>query len=228
MNASYGLRALGVSISWLLLVSCTNERIERIWLVDFAQPFPSRRADMNAFPSRYQGVYTAADSSKSLCIGRTAVWRQELNSSLISWRELAAQQKRLLADSTYQQDGVLHYLHRVGPDSVRDSWLECDTIFDCTKPETGRQRRFQGFFYLNTPTDSVNKWQVERLEISGRHLSWQALGQDTLRIRVLRPGTVHQYGSILYQLAPATAAEARRISRYEGLWETMGEYDRRH
>ena len=69
---------------------------------------------------------------------------------------------------------------------------------------------------------------MERLEISGRHLSWQALGQDTLRIRVLRPGTVHQYGSILYQLAPATAAEARRISRYEGLWETMGEYDRRH
>lgn len=228
MNTSYGLRVVGVSIGWLLLGSCADKSTERIWLVDFAQPFPSMRADMAGFPPRYQGVYTAADSSKSLCIGRTAVWRQELNSLLVSRQELAAQNLRLLADSTYRQGGVLHYLRRIRADSIRDSWLECDTIFDCAKPEAGRLRRFQGWFYLNTPADSATKWQVERLEISGRHLRRQALGQDTLRIRALSPGTIHQYGGMLYQLAPASVAEARRIGRYEGLWEPAQEYDRRH
>ncbi|GAA4055961.1 hypothetical protein GCM10022409_49060 [Hymenobacter glaciei] len=216
----------------LLLGGCDDIQIERIWLVDFAQPFPATRSDLTAFPPRHQGVYTAADSTESLCIGPTTVWQQDLHSLLRSRRELAGKGKGLRADSTYQQEGVLHYLHRVGRDSVRDSWLECDTIFNCAKPETGRLRRFQGHYYLNTSFDSTNNWLVQRLEISGRHLVWQRLGNDTLRLGVLAPGTVRldrRAGHpAFFRLAPGSAAEVRRIGRYEGLWEPVREYDRRH
>lgn len=228
MGTLNGLRALLFGMGCLLLGNCSDKRIERIWLVNFAQPFPVMRRDMAEFPSRHQGVYTALDSSKSLCIGRTAVWRQELNSRLLGRQELSAQGHQLRVDSAYREGGVLHNLHWVGRDSVRDSWLECDTIFDCATTGTGRLRRFQGHYYLNVPTDTTGQWQVERLEISGRHLNWQHLGQDTLRLRVLSPGTIRHYGSMLYQLAPASAGEARRIAHYEGLWESAREYDRRH
>ena len=67
------LRALVLSMASLPLGSCDGMQIERMWVVDFAQPFPAMRPDVAAFPPRHQGVYTAADSSKSLCIGPTAV-----------------------------------------------------------------------------------------------------------------------------------------------------------
>lgn len=71
-----GSRLLGAG---LLLTGC-DEGLE----VRFAQPFPAQAADMPVFPARHRAVYTAADSSKSLCIGRTAVWRQELMAFTIS------------------------------------------------------------------------------------------------------------------------------------------------
>lgn len=233
METSGWLRALLLGMSSLLLGGCDDIQIERMWLVDFAQPFPATRPDMAAFPARHQGVYTAADSTNSLCIGATAVWQQELRSQLLSRRELDGKGHRFRADSTYQQAGVLHYLHRVGRDSVRDSWLACDTIFDCARPETGRLRRFQGHYYLNGPFDSAtNDWMVQRLEISGRHLVWQHLGNDTMRLGVLAPRTVRldrRAGHpAFFRLTPGSAAEVRRIGRYAGLWATNEEYDRRH
>ena len=226
------LRVLLLGASGLLLGSCDDMQIERMWLVDFAQLFLAKRPDMSGFPRRHQGVYTAADSSKSLCIGATAVWQQELRSQLLSRQELAGKGRLLRADSTCQQAGLLHYLHRVGRDSVRDSWLACDTIFDCARPETGRLRRFQGHYYLNAPYDSAGNWLVQRLAISGCHLVWQQLGNDTLRLGVLTAGTVRldrRAGHpAFFRLTPGSAAEARRIGRYEGLWETNEKYDRRH
>ena len=226
------LRALLLGMSGLLLSGCDDMQIERMWLVDFAQPFPAMRPDMAAFPARHQGVYTAADSTNSLCIGRTAVWQQELRSQLLSRRELAGKGRLLRADSTCQQAGELHYLHRVGRDSVRDSWLACDTVFDCARPETGRLRHFQGHYYLNTPFDSTNNWMLQRLAISGRHLVWEHLGNDTLRLGVLASGTVRPDRRAghpaFFRLTPGSAAESRRIGRYAGLWETNEEYDRRH
>ncbi|MDQ2770570.1 MAG: hypothetical protein M3Y54_08730 [Bacteroidota bacterium] len=213
----------------LLLTAC-----EKNHEVAFVDPFPAQAADLVEFPARHRGMYTAADPNVSLCIGHSAMWRQELQTQNWSLHQLDSLGYRLRADSTYLANHTLHYLHRVGADSVRDSWLWTDTVFSIGL-QGGHLRRFQGRYYLSyiegAQTDTTEKWQVQRLEISGRHLRWQQLGTDTLRLEALVPGTVryHRRNGISYfRLAPVSAAEARRIGRYAGLWETDGEYDRRH
>ncbi len=230
MQALPSLRQLVFAAAGLLLTAC-----EKNSEVAFLDPFPAQAADIGAFPARHRGVYTAADSERSLCVGRTAVWRQELQTQQWSLHQLDSLGYRLRADSSYLENGMPHYLHRIGRDSVRESWLWIDTIFSLGGLEQSRLRRFQGRYYLSTDlmaqTDTSVKWQVERLEIVGRHLIWQSLGSDTLRLGVLAPGTVryHRHNATSYfRLAPASKAEARRIGRYAGLWETKEEYNRRH
>ena len=230
METNHLLRAMLFGAAGLLLTACDGG-----WEVAFREPFPGQAADMAAFPARHQGVYTAADPGQSLCIGRTSVWRQELQAMTGSRHYFDSLGHHLRADTTYLDGQTLHYLRRVGPDSVRDSWLWTDTIFSIIGQQPGHLRRFQGHYYLNATedaqTDSTEKWQVQRLEIAGRHLRWQQLGTDTLRLNALAPGTVryHRRNGISYfRLAPASAAETRRIGRYEGLWEPAREYDRRH
>ena len=149
---------------------------------EFAQPFPTKGADIAVFPARYQDVYTAADPSKSLCIGATAVWRQERHSFVFSRYQLDSLHHRLIADSTYQENGHLHYLRLVSRNLLRDSWLWNDTIFNLAGNEAGMLRRFQGRIYLNTPDETGTKWWVQRLEISGHHFTWQ-----TIRNRYIAP-----------------------------------------
>lgn len=228
-NSAWG-RAMIFGAVGLLLTACDGG-----WEVVFREPFPRQAADMAAFPARHQGVYTAADPGRSLCIGRTAVWRQELQTMTSSRHYFDSLGYHLRADSTYLDGHTPHYLQRVGADSVRDSWLWTDTIFSIIGLRPGHLRRFQGRYYLSATedaqTDTTEKWQVRRLEIVGRHLRWQQLGTDTLRLNALAPGTVryHRRNGISYiRLAPASAAEARRIGRYEGLWAPAKEYDRRH
>lgn len=223
------VRAIGLGIFSLFVTGCDGG-----WTVQFAGPFPAQAADMREFPVRHRGVYTAADSSRSVCIGRTAVWRQDLETRLHSQRAFDSLGYRLRADSTYLAAGRLHYLHRVGRDSVRDSWLRTDTIFSIG-PEMGQLRHFHGRYYLNThegiTAHRIEMWDVERLELHGRHLRWQHLGSDTLRLRRLAPATVHRTrynGFTYFQIMPASPAETRRVGRYKELWETVGEYDRRH
>lgn len=230
MSISAWLRAMIFGAFSLLLTACDGG-----WEVAFREPFPAQAADIAAFPARHQGVYTAADPGNSLCIGRTAVWRQELQTTTDSRHYFDSLGYKLRADSTYLDHHTLHYLHRVGTDSVRDSWLWTDTIFSISGERPGHLRRFQGRYYLNgtedAQTDTTEKWQVQRLEIVGHHLRWQQLGTDTLRLGALAPGTVryHRRNGISYfRLAPASPVEARRIGRYEGLWEPAREYDRRH
>ena len=209
----------------LLLVACEGS-VE----VSFAQPFPGQGADLAAFPSRHRAVYTAADSISSLCVGRTAVWRQKRQSHVFGRHQLDSLHRRLTADSTYQEGSHLHYLRVMGQDSVRDSWLSCDTIFTLTGSGAGKLRRFQGRYYLNSPNESDGSWEVQRLEIKGHRMNWQTLGQDTLRLRALDTASVHYYrarGVSHFHLAPATNQEIRRVSRYDGLWETTGTYKRR-
>ena len=225
------LRALGVGICGTLLAGCDGG-----WSVQFAGPFPAQAADMAEFPARHRGVYTAADSSNSVCIGRTAVWVQELATRRYSRHEFDSLGYRLRADSTYLAAGKPHYLHLVGHDSVRDSWLHTDTIFAIgSELGAGRLRRFQGRYYLSayagTAIHRLDMWDVERLEIHGRHLLRQRLGNDTLRLGALAPATVHytRYnGTSYFQIVPGTPAETRRVGRYEGLWATIEEYERRH
>ncbi|MCI1186737.1 hypothetical protein MON38_04855 [Hymenobacter sp. DH14] len=225
------LRVLGLGFCSSLLVSCDGG-----WAVTFAGPFPAQAADMAEFPARHRGVYTADDSTSSVCIGRTAVWVQELETQRHSRHEFDSLGFRLRADSTYLAGGKLHYLHQIGRDSVRDSWLRTDTIFTIGDSfGTGHLRRFQGRYYLSiydgTAAHRVDMWDVERLEIKGRHLLRQRLGTDTLRLRALAPATVRytRYdGTSYFQIAPGTPAETRRVGRYAGLWETTGDYERRY
>ena len=79
MVTSQALRFGGPLTSGLFMTACDGG-VE----TEFAQPFPTKGAGIAVFPARYQDVYTAVDSSKSLCIGATAVWRQELHSFIFS------------------------------------------------------------------------------------------------------------------------------------------------
>ncbi|WP_331058380.1 hypothetical protein [Hymenobacter sp.] len=200
--------------------------------VTFAQPFPAQAADMAAFPARHRAVYTAPDSSRSLCVGRTAVWRQELQSITLDRRQLDSLPRRLTQDSTYQDEkGRLHYVRLVTQDSVRDSWLLQDTIFTLAGPNAGKLRRFQGRYYLNVPKAGDDSWLVQRLEIEGHRLSWQTLGQDTVRLLASEAAPIRYHrakGISHFRLAPSTPQQTRRVGRYAGLWQTVENYQRRH
>ncbi|OGX82024.1 hypothetical protein BEN47_05235 [Hymenobacter lapidarius] len=222
----FAWRGAGCVATGLLLAACDEGPV-----VNFAQPFPAGAFDMAAFPARHQAVYTAADSSTSLHIGRTAVWLQELQSQVLGRHEPEAAILRLTTDSTYRSEGgQLHYLRPVGKDSIRDSWLSQDTIFALTGAHAGRLRRFQGRYYLSTPTENAESWEVQRLELARPKLVWQTLGRDTLRLRALDPATVHyrrRNGISYYQLTPMPGPATRHVGRYAGLWNTKGEFLRR-
>ena len=225
MVTSKALRFGGLLALGLFMTACDGG-VE----IEFAQPFPTKGVDIAVFPARHRGVYTAADSSKSLCIGATAVWRQELHSFIFSRYQLDSLHHRLMADSTYQENGHLHYLRLVSRDSVRDSWLWNDTIFNLAGNEAGMLRRFQGRYYLNTPDETGTKWWVQRLEISGHHLRWQTLATDTLRLLALDTAIVRHHrekGISYYRLTPAPGPQTRHLGLCTELWETAGEYGRR-
>lgn len=227
MTTSRFLRGWGLGAASLLVTACDGGLEMR-----FAQPFPTQAADLAIFPVRHRAVYTAGDSAKSLCIGRTAVWRQELQQLTFSRNHLDSAHRQLRADTTYaEKDGTLHYLKQVGRDSVRDSWLWTDTIFTLTAAAPGVLRRFQGRYYLNTPTADGDHWRVQRLGIDGSRLRWQIFGTDTLRLLALDSATVRyhrEHGALAwFELMPAPGGQSRRLSRYAGLWDTVAEYRRR-
>lgn len=214
----------------LLLVGCGAPVA---YDVTFARPFPEQAGDKASFPVRYQGEYAATDSSASLCIGPTAVWRQELRreTAHVTRQQLDSLRAFVSRDSTYRDlSGQVHSLRILASGSVRDSWLRRDTIFTLTGAKAGRLRKFQGRYYLNTPAEDKESCKVQRLEIKGRRLNWQTLGQDTLRLRALDAASVHTQrnsGFSLFQLKPARGQQTRRMGDYAGLWETAGNFVRR-
>jgi hypothetical protein len=220
------LRVVGLLAGGLAVTAC-DEGLQ----VRFAEPFPAQAADLLAFPARHQAVYTADDSTSSLCIGRTALWRQELRNLTFRRSELDSVHRHLCADTTYAEDGRLHYLKLLKGDSVRDSWLAIDTLFSLRGAEAGKLRQFQGRYYLNQPDADADNWRVQRLEIDGPRLSWQKFGADTLRLLALDAATIRyhrEHGALTsILLTPASGAQTRRVGRYAGLWETRGEYTRR-
>ena len=226
MKTARMLRGVGLLVGGLVVTAC-DEGLQ----VRFAEPFPAQVADLPAFPARHRAVYTADDSSSSLCIGRAAVWRQELHSQTLRRSQLDSAHRSLRADTTYADNGQLHYLRLLGPDSVRDSWLSTDTVFTLVGAEAGKLRQLQGRYYLSEYDADADSWRVQRLEIDGPRLNWQKFGTDTLRLLALDAATVRyhrQHGALTaVQLTPAPGAQTRRVGRYAGLWETKGEYVRR-
>jgi hypothetical protein len=220
------LRGIGLVVSGLAVTACDDGLQVR-----FAAPFPAQAADLPAFPARHQAVYTADDSTTSLCIGRTAVWRQELCTTTFKRSELDSTHRHLRVDTTYAEAGRLHYLKLLRGDLVRDSWLATDTIFSLRGAEAGKLRRFQGRYYLNQPNAAADSWWVQRLEINGPRLSWQKFGTDTLRLLTLDAATIryHRENGALTSilLMPSSRTQTRRVGHYAGLWNTRGEYVRR-
>ncbi|MBD2724397.1 hypothetical protein [Hymenobacter armeniacus] len=226
MTASFLVRGALLLGLGLGLISC-EDGVE----VKFAAPFPAGGRDVAAFPTRRRAVYTAPDSVTSLCVGASAVWRQQLHRYTFGRKMLDSLPHRLRADSTYQDDtGQLHYLKVVGSDSIRDSWLGLDTLFALAGNRASRLRRFQGRYYLSTPTETAEAWDVQRLEIVGHRLIWQTISTDTLRLLALDTATVRHHrakGISYYLLSPGPGYQASQISRYAGLWQTEGEFRRR-
>ena len=220
------LRAAWAMGAGLLLTACDGGVV-----VDFAAPFPAKGKAVQVFPARHRGVYTAVDSSKSLCVGPTAVWRQELEHQTRTRHQLDSLHLPLSADSTYREgNGRLHYLRLMGNGKVRDSWLRCDTIFSLVGADAGQLRRLQGRYYLSTCYRDEGTWQVQRLDISGRSLTWETLGQDTLRLKALDPASVRRKadkGVVYFHLTPEPGRQTRRIGRYDGLWQLVRTYQRR-
>lgn len=227
MTASFFLRGSRLLAAALLLTACNDGAV----VVDFVQPFPVQVANLVVFPARLQAEYVALDGRSSLSIGPRAVWQQQPRSWTMARQAFNSLPRRLPADSLYRdEDGLRHHLQLVGPDSVRDSWVACDTVFTLMGAHGGRLRRLQGRYYLNTPDPSTGIWQVQRLAIDGAKLTWQTFGTDTLRLRALDPTTVHYHRDkhVLYcELTPAPGSPTRRVGHYAGLWETAGEFARR-
>jgi hypothetical protein len=240
MTALFLQRVGFVAVAGLILTACDGEKaemMERRYAVGFAQPFPALVRDKTSFPVRWQGMYRAADSRYALCIGPTAVWTRKQRRAMYhaTWQQLDSLRLFLGvkgADSTYQDfNGNLHQLRVVGHDSVRDSWQRLDTVFSLAGPTAGRLRRFRGGYYLSTRSENPDCWQVQRLEVSGNHLVWQSLGQDTLRLRALDTASVRverARGFSLFRVRPATRRQTRHVGDYAGLWETEGEFERQH
>ncbi|MBO2009939.1 hypothetical protein [Hymenobacter negativus] len=222
MKTARMLRGVALLVGSLVFTAC-DEGLQ----VRFAEPFPAQAADLLEFPARHQAVYTADDSTTSVCIGRTAVWRQELRNMTFKRDSL----HHVRADTTYAENGQLHYLKLMDDGLVRDSWLATDTLFSLRGADAGKLRRFQGRYYLNERDTDADNWRVQRLEIDGPHLSWQKFGTDTLRLLALDAATIRyrrENGALTsILLTPASGAQTRRVGRYAGLWETRGEYTRR-
>ena len=239
MTALFFQRVGFMAFAGWLLTACDGEKVEmaeRSYAVGFAQPFPGQAQDKARFPSRFQGVYSAADSRNALCIGPEAVWTRKQRREVYhaTWQQLDSLRLFLgvnEGDSTYQDlNGNRHHLRIVGRDSVSDSWQRLDTVFSLVGPTAGRLRRFQGRYYLSTRSQNADYWQVQRLEISGPHLVWQSLGQDTLRLRALDTASVHvgrAHGFSLFRVQPTRGQQTRRVGDYAGLWETAGAFERR-
>jgi len=221
---SCALRSAGLGLV-VLLTACSRD-VD----IDFAQPFPTQGRALQAFPRRHQGRYVAADTTKALFIGPRAVWRQEWQQQILTRHELDSLHISIGADSTYQEaSGQRHRLQAMRQGRMRDSWLWADTVFSLAGERAGLLRRFHGYYYLNKPDDRTGTWQVQRLEVSGRRLTWQTLGQDSLRLQVLDPGIVQRRrhkGVVYFHLSPTTGQQARRLGRAEELWPRIEEYQR--
>lgn len=203
-------------------------------MVTFAQRFPAQRPDLPVFPPRLRGRFLALDSGRTLVISPTELieGRREHRKYRRAEFEALAQRPPQVAQAPRGPANERPEVRALGRDSGRESWWNRDTIFSLGGAGGGRLRQFQGRYYLSRDVSTGPghpSWLVQRLEIDGRRLSWQTLGQDTLRLRALDPASVRrrrEAGACGYGLLPAPGPQTRRVGRYAGLWQTEGEFVR--
>ncbi len=124
-----------------------------------------------------------------------------------------------------QQDGGPVRLRPGQADTLwLDKWTR-DTVCALTPDFKGQVRWYRGAYYISKP-GADEHWNVERLLLDGRHMSWQRLGNDTLRIVVLPGGVLRRVsseGNARWLLMPKNRQQEQQIARYAGLWAPLRE-----
>ncbi|MBF9238647.1 hypothetical protein I2I05_14680 [Hymenobacter sp. BT683] len=213
------MRLLFLGILALLLTSCEDSQS-----VYFSQPFLASAPNLKGFPARHQGWYIMPDdSTRRLLITPTMVWSETM------WTFATTVQKldSLKLNDASKKLGIWHPHNtgsvRLRPGQADTLWLDewaRDTVCALTPDFKGRVRWYRGAYYVSQP-GADEQWNVERLLLDGRRLSWQRLGNDTLRLAVLATGAVRRMGSkdhAYWLLTPRTRRQEQQIARYAGLW----------
>jgi hypothetical protein len=207
------------------LAACDQASVE----VDFAAPFPASATDLTGFAPRHWGHYVAtSDTSETLLVNNRALVRQQWQ----TW-PVAVKQLDSLSLPHRAGPGLLHgqrfQLRALAADSFQLSWQESDTVFALRK---GTQlRRYKGWYYLNFPDEATpGRWQVQRLAVAGKQLTWQTFNPDSLRLRALDTSAIRlrrEPQHLFFTLQPQTGHATRQLNGYAGLWQVRGDYQRR-
>jgi hypothetical protein len=230
MNAALNLppmRGLLSGLGLLLLLSGCGESHRALQSeVEFDGVFPPAAPNLKVFHRQHRGVYEMmGDSSRQLCISARCVWVQRLMSARIAVNDfdslgLPKQASRSLGQ--WQREGENYFRLRAHrPDTLLLDWWEPDTIFQVGPGANSRLRRLQGNYYLNTATANADRWMVQRLMLEGRELRWEQFGTDSLRMRVLPPGTIRHLPADVgaqWLVTPTSIQQVRQLGRYDGLW----------
>jgi hypothetical protein len=219
------MRQLLLGLFALLLSSCEDSQS-----VYFAQPFPSSVPNLRAFPARHQAWYlNLTDSTKRLLItptiiGSETMWTFGTTTQIWDSLKLRGVGEKLGTWYPQQNDGPIRLRPGRGDTLWVDKWTR-DTVCALTPNFKGWVRWYRGAYYISKPS-ADEQWHVERLLLDGRHLSWQRLGNDTLRIAVLPAGVVRRLSSednVHWLLMPKNPQQEQQIARYGGLWAPLQE-----
>lgn len=213
------MRLLLLVLSLLFLASC-----EEAQLVKFAQPYPASAPVVREFPKQHRGWYAMpTDSTHRLLITPSIIWSE----SMWTLRATGHALDSLAPSVAGKTPGVWYSTKggsmRLRPGRADTTWLDTwtrDTLCSLTPEFKGQVRWYRGAYYVSQPA-ADEQWKVERLAFDGRQLSWQRLGNDTMRIAVLPAGVVRRVGAKDEQrwlLNPRTRQEEQQIARYAGLW----------
>lgn len=215
------------SLLLFALTACDNEP-----QIDFAQPFPLSAPVGSSLAIQHQGLYRAAsDSTYRLIIGPSAIWADYLFTGLGGVRQLDSLKipgaGRKMNVWQVALDGTNYRLRPSQSDSVWLDFWASDTLGTLRPTSAHQVRWFRGAYYLSQRSRSERVyWQVKRLVLNGRQLSFQALGTDTLRIAALPASVVRRDtagGYPYWLLRPATRRQERQLVAYAGLWRTERE-----
>lgn len=196
--------------------------------VVFQAPFPAGGTNLARFQRRDQNCYQAgSDTTETLTLGPTALVRQQRLTEKISAHQLDS----LGLPRQAGQWPAGQQLVRVQPlaaDSFRISYQLPDTLFALNDRQKGVLRRYQGWYYLSTPSPGApTRWQVARLAVTGPALRLQQFNADSLRISALDTSAVRLKRApprLLFTLRPVSRHAIRQVGSYAGLWVPLGNY----
>ncbi len=224
MLIARGFHSLCALVLSGLLASCGPE-VE----VNFAHPFPRNAPDLSGFPSRYQGLYVAAeDTGRTLLVGNRQVVQRRFHSRVATARQLDSLGLPPRSFQGRGLDGQRYDVQAMLRDSFRLRWEQRDTLV-ALGPGV-KLRRYRGWYYLSAPNSNGATWTVQRLAVVGQQFFLQRFNPDSLRIQALDPATVRQRranGNLIFTLDPSPGRATWQVDGYDGLWLSEEEHLRK-